>query len=221
MLFAFAIRFRAGRWANAASAPDLDHAVRRLSREDLCLEEHSRPRRHHQWQRCCGLGIIDEPLDAVHLQRKWRRHHPHLFPAALRHPADLRQHARHSRQPDRGGARSRRLRLSGRSRRRAASIRARHQRGLPVDLPDLGRRLRDAALRGWRSIDDGSFHRDAVLVRLQLADGKRHVVHADGVLRSLCSRYAARRCAAWCCHEGYARLPASHGSSSSSSWWSS
>ena len=56
------------------------------------------------------LGLIDEPLDALHLQRQRHRHHAHLLPAALRRAADLRQHARDPRRDARSGARSRRRR---------------------------------------------------------------------------------------------------------------
>src|SRR5262249_337378 len=44
-------------------------------------------------------------------------------------------------------------------------------------LPDLGRRLCDAALRRRRSGLDGDFHREPVLDRLQLAARQRHGVH--------------------------------------------
>ena len=97
-LFAFAIRFRAGRWANALLLLTLvtlfgGYLVKIYAWKSI-LGREGILNGILMW-----TGIIDEPLDAVHLQRKWSRHHPHVFFAPLRHPADLRQHARHSRQP--------------------------------------------------------------------------------------------------------------------------
>ena len=60
-------------------------------------------------------------------------------------------------------------------------VRAGHPRRLHVRLPDFGRRLCDAALRRrWRG-DDGQFHRDAVLLRLQLAEGSAMAFSTMGV----------------------------------------
>ena len=41
-VFSFLARFRAGEWAQAAALHRADHAVRRLSDEDLCLEDDPR-----------------------------------------------------------------------------------------------------------------------------------------------------------------------------------
>ena len=175
--FAYAIRFKCGRFGDAVAVPDADHPIRRISGEDLCLEEHPRPRGHPQPVPPVD-GTDRRAARRPALQRQRRRDHPDLFPAALRHPADLWQSARHPPTPRSKRRATSAPALGGAARHRHAAMRERHRHRLPVRLPHHGRRLRDAALRRRRRVDDGPFHRTAILFRLQLADGQRHVLHA-------------------------------------------
>ena len=174
-----------------AALPDADHALRRLPRKNLRLEEHPRARGHPE-PRAGQSRPRRRAARRLHLQRQRHRHHAHLLPAPLRRAADLQQHAGDPRRDAGSLARPRRRAVADAAQRRAAAMRERHRRRLHVHVPDLGRRLRDAALRRRRRGDDGPVHRDAVLARLQLADGQRHGFYASWRCRSSpCSPSAA------------------------------
>ena len=177
--FAYVIRFRAGRFGNALLFLTLItlfggylvkiYAWKSILGRDGILN-----------LALIGLGLIDEPLDAfiysangIVITLTY-----FLLPFAvlpiygsMRAIRDVTLEA--SRDLGAGA-------VADDAQHRPAAMRARHRRRLHVHLPDLGRRLCDAALRRRRRGDDGPFHRDAVLLRLQLADGQRHGLHHHG-----------------------------------------
>ena len=166
-----------------AAVPDADHAVRRLSGEDLCLEEHPGPRRHPQpvllWPRP-HRRAARRPASTAPTASSSRSPISCCLSPSCRSTATCAPSADATIEAARDlGAGA----LGGAARHRPAAMREGHRRRLPVRLPDFGRRLRDAALRRRRRGDDGAFHRDAILLRLQLADGQRHGLHRHGACR--------------------------------------
>ena len=64
-LYAYIVRFRAGRYRSAAPLHRAGHAVRRLSDEDLCLEDDPRQRGRAELGAASTVGLIDEPFTAL------------------------------------------------------------------------------------------------------------------------------------------------------------
>ena len=177
--FAYAIRFKCGRFESALVVPGADHPVWRLSGEDLCLEKHPGSRGHSQ-PTPAWTGLIDQPLDAllysvngVVITLTY-----FLLPFAILpiygnlraiRPATI-EAAR-----DLGAGRWAVL-----ARHRHSAMRKRHRHCLYLRFPDHGGRLRYAALRRRRRGDDGALHRIAILAWLQLADGERYGLYGHG-----------------------------------------
>jgi len=125
-----------------------------------------------------GLGVTDEPVRLVPLQRVQRAADPDLHLHAFRGAVDLRPARTGADLADRGGAQSGRRRLGDLLPHRAAHLGARHHRRRRHHLLAGLRRLRRAGARRRGRFGDDLQHRHQPARRgVRLADGRRHRAH--------------------------------------------